>query len=144
MSYHSWFISHGKKHREIVDRLERLSEEEIVDYFCFDNMVKNEPEFCPLYSRGKKCHDIDDLNCYLCACPYFRFDDDGFKIIDGRELKSYCSIDAKDSSTIEHEKIIHQDCSACTIPHKKSFILKHFSRDWFKIMREVTIKTVSP
>ncbi len=40
-------------------------------------MVEKENDFCLLYKDNKKCHDYEDLNCYLCACPYFRFDDEG-------------------------------------------------------------------
>jgi len=54
-----------------------------------------------LYERGKRCHDIEPLNCYLCACPHFRFDDSGFSQTAGKTLKSYCDIDAKEGKTIE-------------------------------------------
>jgi len=137
MSYREWFDKHGKKHREIVDRLSHLSDEELIEYFRFDNMKKSEPEFCPLYARDKKCHDMEILNCYLCACPYFRFNDNGLEIVDGKSIKSICSIDAKDSSTIEHKSIVHLDCSGCILPHTEGYIKKVFSRDWFEIMSEV-------
>lgn len=137
MSYLDWFISHGKKHKKIVEKLANLSDDEIIDYFCFENMVKNEPEFCPLYAKNQKCHDMENLNCYLCACPYFRFDDNGLEIKDRKTIKSICSINAKDSSFIIHENIIHLNCSFCLLPHKKSFIKKYFSRDWFEIMKKV-------
>ncbi len=136
MTYQEWFINHGKKHADIVKKLSHISDEKIVDYFDFENMKKNEPDFCPLYAKDKKCHDIDELNCYLCACPYFRFDDEGLFEKDGNIVKSICSIDAKDSSTITHNGITHLNCSNCLIPHRKSFILKNFSRDWFEIMRD--------
>lgn len=63
------------------EKLEGNTKQEIIEYFRFENMVKNEPDFCPLYKDNKKCHDMEDLNCYLCACPHFRFDDNGFKKI---------------------------------------------------------------
>ena len=56
---------------------ENKNNEAIIEYFKYDNMKKNEPDFCPLYNLNKKCHEMEDLNCYLCACSYFRFNDKG-------------------------------------------------------------------
>ncbi len=137
MSYASWFEEHAKKHAKIMKKLESRSDDEVIEYFLYKNMVQNEPDFCPLYSKGKKCHDMDELNCYLCACSNFRFDDRGFEEIDGKSLKSYCSIDSKDGRQFRGKDAVHQDCSKCTVPHKKSFIKKGFKRDWLLIMKEV-------
>ena len=35
------------------------------------------------------------------------------------------------------ENYIHQNCSDCVIPHKKKYIKKNFSRDWFEVMKDV-------
>jgi len=131
MSYKSWFLTHSKKHKAIVEKLSHLSDDEIVEYFRYENMVKNEVDFCPLYKENKKCHDMEDLNCYLCACPNFRFDD-------GAEVKkSHCSIDSKDGKELKTKAgIIHQDCSNCLVPHKEEFIKKRFSKSWLEVMRE--------
>jgi len=138
MSYKSWFQSHGKKHSKIVNKLSHLSDSKIIEYFRFENMVKNEPNFCPLYPKNQKCHDIEDLNCYLCACPNFRFDDNGFEKIQNQTLFSYCNINSKYGKPFETKDAIHQNCSDCLIPHHKSYIKKNFSRDWFEIMKNVT------
>lgn len=131
MSYLSWFEQHAQKHATIMQKLEHLSDEEVIEYFRFENMVKNEPGFCPLYKEKKPCHDMKELNCYLCACPNFRFDDEALKI------KSHCSIESKDGAKFEHEGIIHQDCSNCTVPHHKNYIQSVFSRNWKEIMSKV-------
>ncbi len=138
MSYKSWFIKHGKKHKEIVDRLEHLNDNELIDYFQFENMVEKEIDFCPLYAKNKKCHNIENLNCYLCACPNFRFNDNGFKKIEDRTLFSKCNINSKDGTQFKNDTAIHQNCSGCSVPHNKSYIKKYFSRDWFEIMKNVT------
>ncbi len=125
MSYKSWHKSHAKKHQKILEKLSHLSDDEIVDYFDFKNMVQCEPDFCPLYKENKPCHDMKNLNCYLCACPNFRV----------TESKSYCDINSKDGGSIQSDDgYIHQDCSKCTVPHTKEYVKKHFSRDWLKIM----------
>jgi len=137
MSYELWFKAHGKKHKEIVDRLSDLTDDEVLDYFEFDNMVKSEPNFCPLYLQNKQCHNMKDLNCYLCACPNFRFNDSGLSKMENKTIFSRCSINSQDGAELKRDSTIHQDCSGCTIPHKKSYIKRIFSRDWFEIMKNV-------
>jgi hypothetical protein len=136
MSYTKWFENHAKKHKKIVDQLSHLSDEEVVEYFDYDNMKIKQTDFCPLYAKNKKCHDMPNLNCYLCACLYFRFDDDGLSIEDDKTRYSICSIDAKGKEDFIKGNSIHQGCTNCTLPHQKSFILKHFSRSWLEIMKD--------
>lgn len=129
-----WFEKHAKKHEKIMLKLIHLSDDEIIEYFTWDNMLQAEPDFCPLYKENKKCHDMEDLNCYLCACPNFRFNDDE------PIVKSDCGIKSKDGVQREYSGIIHQDCSACTIPHGKWYVKKHFNRDWKVVMDKVASK----
>lgn len=141
MTYKNWFQVHGEKHKAIMDKLTHLSDDEIIAYFRFENMVICEPDFCLLYKDNKKCHDIEELNCYLCACPYFRFDDEGLEQRKKKTLYSTCSIESKDGSQFITEESIHQDCTGCVVPHHESYIQKNFqknfSRDWFTIMKDV-------
>ena len=128
MKYRTWIENHSIKHKRIIDRLSHLTNDEVIEYFDFDNMVKNEPEFCPLYKENKKCHDMEKLNCYLCACPLFRLDTN----------RSYCEINSKYGASKEGKGgFIHQNCSNCTIPHKTFYIKKNFSKDWKEIMKDV-------
>jgi len=136
MTYREWFETHAKKHRAIVEKLQDLSNEELIAYFRFENMVKQEPEFCPLYTTATKCHEMEALNCYLCACPHFRFDDKGICRVAEQTLFSTCSIEAKEGRQFVSDDAIHQDCSGCAIPHKEAYIQKHFSRDWCEIMKD--------
>ena len=75
MTYEEWFLQQGELHASVMKKLINKTNDEVIEYFKFENMVNNEPDFCPLYKENKKCHDMEDLNCYLCACPNFRFDD---------------------------------------------------------------------
>lgn len=140
MTYNQWFQEHAAKHRAIMEKLTALSDQEVIEYFRFENMVKNEREFCPLYADNKKCHDTPEFNCYLCACPHFRFNDSGQDTLEGQKLFSTCSIESSEGAYFIHESAIHQDCSGCLIPHKESYIKKVFDRDWLKIMKEVPSK----
>ena len=137
MTYNEWFEMHANRHEEVLKKLEHLSDEEVIKYFRFDNMVKKEPDFCPLYKDNKKCHDYEKLNCYLCACPNFRFNDNGFKKQDDKTLYSYCGIDSKDGAQYIGDDYIHQNCAGCLVPHKESYIKKNFSRNWKEIMKDV-------
>ena len=137
MTYSQWFENHAKKHHQLTQRLldEGLDQNEIVEYFRFENMVEKEKEFCELYKTHSKCHDMEELNCYLCACPNFRFTMQPQQK-KGKLIHSYCSIDSKDGGTFEHEGNIHQDCSGCLVPHHEAYILKHFNTNWLEIMKE--------
>jgi len=135
MNYKKWFDNHAFKHKNIIDKLSHLNDEEIVDYFDYDNMKLKHPEFCPLYAKNKKCHDMPNLNCYLCACPYFRFDDNGLFMENNKTRYSLCSIDAKGKQDFVKDDAIHQGCTNCILPHQKSFILKYFNHNWQKIMK---------
>ncbi len=137
MTYNSWYQAHGEKHKAIMSKLVHLSDDEVINYFRFENMVEKEPDFCPLYKEHKKCHDMEVLNCYLCACPNFRFDDKGLEKVENRTLYSICNIESKDGSQYFTDDAIHQNCSGCLVPHNEAYINKVFDRDWFKIMKEV-------
>lgn len=136
MTYIEWFNEHAKKHKSIVTKLvaKKYTKGQIIDYFDFDNMVKNEPSFCLLYQDNKKCHDMKNLNCYLCACPSFRFNDDGLGTYNEFTILSKCDIHHGHEFSVE--KVIHHDCSNCTVPHHKAYAEKVFDLDWKKIMSQ--------
>jgi len=71
MTYSEWTQEHAKKHEKILEKLKNKSDDEVIRYFEYENMQKNEVDFCLLYKDNKKCHDVENLNCYLCACPHF-------------------------------------------------------------------------
>ena len=143
MGYLSWFQVHGEKHKAIMNTLTKLSDEEVIAYFKFENMIEKEPDFCPLYKENKKCHDMKELNCYLCACPNFRFNDKGFQQVENKTLYSTCNINSKDGSQYIMEDAIHQDCSGCGVPHHEAYIKKIFKRNWFEVMEEVLPKKIN-
>ena len=130
MTYLEWIGEHSKKHKKIIEKLTHLNDAKKVEYFLYENMIKNESTFCLLYKENKKCHEMKDLNCYLCACPEFRLQAKS-------KIKSYCSINSKFGTTCKVHDDIHQDCSGCLIPHKKQYILKVFDKDWNKMMKNV-------
>ncbi len=139
MSYRTWFNNHADKHKNIVTKLieKNYSQEQIIEYFDFENMVKNEVDFCPLYKKNQKCHDMKSLNCYLCACPNFRFNDDGLGQYNEFKILSRCNI--HNGKEFARKGVIHHDCSSCSVPHHTSYIQKHFDLDWKNIMSECQV-----
>ncbi len=136
MTYLEWFNSHAQKHKKIVDKLtaKNYTKEQIIEYFDFDNMVKNENSFCYLYENNTKCHDMKELNCYLCACPNFRFNDDGLGNYNEFKILSKC--DLNHGEEFASKGVIHHDCSKCTVPHHKAFVSKNFDLEWKNIMNK--------
>ena len=134
MSYSKWFDEHSNKHEKIVTKLRKkaYTKEQIVEYFDFENMLIKESDFCPLYKEAKKCHDMESLNCYLCACPNFRFNDKGLKEDNGSKILSKCTIN--NGEKFVGDKVVHQDCSSCSVPHHKEYVLKNFDLSWQTIM----------
>ncbi len=137
MSYFNWFVKHGAKHNAIIAKLKAqgASKSTIIEYFTFENMLLCEPTFCFLYANKQKCHTMRYLNCYWCACPHFRFNDEGLREENGLVIKSECAIHSRKSALFVHEGIAHLDCSACTLPHTKAFIQKHFHEHWQTLMK---------
>jgi len=136
MSYREWYQAFAHKHAEIMESMKGWSVEEVLEAFEYEQMRRKYPDFCPLYARGEKCHDLEDLNCYLCGCPHFRYCDEGIDTVGGKIRYSLCTINAKEGKLFETEESIHQDCSACPLPHLTGFIKKHFQREWSQIMAE--------
>ena len=143
MTYLEWFEAHANKHKAIMDTLTELSDSEVIDYFSYENMKEKHVDFCPLYAEDKKCHEMKDLNCYLCGCMHFRFSDEGIKKEGGKTYYSLCSIEAKEGKAFVSDGSVHQDCSGCLIPHKKHVIEKHFSRDWREVMKQTIVSLPS-
>ncbi|MCL4431227.1 MAG: cysteine-rich small domain-containing protein [Epsilonproteobacteria bacterium] len=140
MTYKEWFDAHALKHAAIMKKLTSVSDAEVLKYFRFENMVIHEPNFCLLYADNTKCHEIDELNCYWCACPYFRFNDQGLEIIEDKTLYSTCSIHSKEGAQFISDQSIHQDCTGCLIPHHEKILKKEFNRDWRITMEKAPYK----
>ena len=111
MTYDEWFIQQGNLHANVMKKLEDRSVDEVIEYFKFENMVKNEPDFCPLY-KGQK------------SGSFFT-------------MFSVCSIKSRDGSQFIGDDYIHQNCSGCIVPHRAKYIKKHFNRSWFEVMKDV-------
>jgi len=137
MTYKSWHDDHRAKRNALISDLKvsGLSDDEIVHYFRWTNMVKVQKEYCGLYKDMKKCHTLNELNCLFCACPYFVYSDEGLDVQEDGVLYSKCSIDSRLGTTFEYDNCLHQDCTLCLIPHTKHFAFKYFfeNKDDFEL-----------
>jgi len=80
-------------------------------------MKVREPDFCPLYKTGERCHEMaeEQLNCYFCGCPFFDYD------LWDEEHKEFGSCKINSPYGIRNE-YGYWDCSKCLIPHKSQFV----------------------
>lgn len=120
MTFLEWTIKHKEDRGTILEKLKDKTVDEVAEYFNYENMVEAELSFCPLYATKTKCHNIDNLNCFLCACPFFEYSDTvPITIKDGIEVMSICNINSKEANTYIVGNKQQCDCSNCTIPHKQ-------------------------
>lgn len=127
MTFKSWKDEHITKIMDIVRENSSLPVHELIDVFDYNNMKAQYPTFCPLYQADTKCHDMDDLNCLFCACPYFRFSDKKplGTTMAGDSIMSECTVNSRFRNSFTVDNIVQCDCSECTVPHTKEFTVKH-------------------
>lgn len=94
----------------------------IINEFRFNKRREEHPEECPCNSLGP-CHNIEDLNCFFCYCPWYENEtaEGGCKI--GNPLGKGKWFDKEYDGT---EKI--WDCSECVYPHKEKTIKEILSK----------------
>lgn len=132
MTYAEWIKKHNEDVSEVLGRMKFTDDEDMVKYFDYDNMKVKEPNFCPLYKMNKKCHDVKDLNCFYCACPYFTINPTP-RTYGKTTIGSICTINSKYRGVFlenpdENNVVkVHCDCTNCFIPHKASFAIKFLS-----------------
>lgn len=134
MTYSSWAKDHIQKRSALLLSLveKGFSNDVIVKHFSWANMVRTHPDYCGLFAENKKCHQLNELNCLYCACPYFIFNDEGIETIEENTIYSKCTIDSRFGTEYEYNNCIHQDCSLCLIPHTKQFSIKYFENEQIK------------
>ncbi len=92
----------------------------IINEFDFENQKKKFPDKCPCYKEGK-CHNIKELNCFLCYCPEY----------DNSVKEGGCKINSSKGKWVFNEKLAKGkiwDCSDCDYPHKKEVIEKYLRK----------------
>ncbi len=118
-----WYLDFKRKRDEIVNLRGLKTPEEIADYFTYANLKKHHPDFCPLFAKNEKCHNLEDeeLVCYFCACPYYDYE------YYDEEKKEYgrCKINSIYGKRNEWG---YWDCSECLLPHRKKFVIAYLTK----------------
>ena len=115
-----WRSDFWSKVRKIV--AERgLSEDEIPDFFLYDNLRSAYPDFCPLFAENKLCHtgvEREKFCCLLCACPFYDY------AVWDEENKIFGA--CKRNSPLGHRtELGYWDCSACAFVHDIRWVKAH-------------------
>ena len=95
------------------DHIQRL-----IDEFKFTNRNGKERE-CPCYKTKTPCHDTEDLNCFLCYCPWYATEKDGGECKIDNPLKKGRFIPYSSSPTGEI-----WDCTNCDYPNQEEVVRK--------------------
>jgi len=83
--------------------------EKIIAKFKFENLKESDFEFCPCFKEGK-CHELPEMNCFLCYCPnYDNLKDEGGCKINNPKGKWF---DNGNGARV-------WDCSECDWPHNE-------------------------
>lgn len=73
MIYTAWmkdFLARRERLESLL-RLQGLSDAEIWSYFSWENMRQREPNYCELYARNQKCHEMDRSTATTAVAPFF-------------------------------------------------------------------------
>jgi len=92
----------------------------IIDEFDFEKQKGKNSDKCPCYSEGK-CHDVENLNCFLCYCPEY----------DNSKIEGGCKINSEKGKWFFDEKFPAGkiwDCSSCDYPHKEEIVKKYLKK----------------
>lgn len=88
--------------------------QELISEWDFEARKKVNTYGCICYEKNKKCHDIDELNCFFCYCPNY----------DRTVKEGLCKIDSPDGKYIDTSNGKILDCSDCTFPHTRENAIK--------------------
>lgn len=97
-----------------IDKKIKNNLEETINIWDFETRKKSYPESCICYQENKKCHNIENLNCFFCYCPEYN-----------RSLEEGgCKINSPSGKYIKTTNGKIWDCSGCTFPHEKENVIK--------------------
>ena len=125
-----WEIEHQEKiERELNQAGIELTIEnipKIIKQTSFKIRSKTHPNECDYYKQEKSCHpEIEDLNCYLCACPNYK----------SELLEGACKIKSKKGKYHHHKNLPKGkvwDCSDCTVNRTAKEIEKYLKENLIK------------
>jgi Zn-finger protein len=102
----------------------------IVEAMSFNKRSRRNSEKCPYYKEEPlhSCHNMNNLNCLLCACPNYN----------SKELEGGCVINSKKGKWTYHENLPAGrvwDCSDCKINHSKEEVEYYLKKNIEKLIK---------
>ncbi len=101
---------------------------QIIDEYRYENRSVAHPNACICYEQGTPCHDMENLNCFFCYCPYY----------DTQIVEGGCLRNSPDGQWHQSEKLPTGriwDCSNCEHPHLENTVKVHLEKT-FQIKRQ--------
>lgn len=99
---------------ELANEIIQKKNEEVIDTYNYDNQKEINPNGCELYPINKKCHNMEELNCFFCLCPKY----------DRTVKEGRCKIDSPNGKYIDNHQCKILDCSDCNFPHIRENAIK--------------------
>jgi Zn-finger protein len=101
----------------------------IIEAMSFYRRSRRNPEKCPYYQENPPhpCHELDNLNCLLCACPNYN----------SKELEGGCMINSKKGKWTYHQNLPSGrvlDCSDCNVNHSKKEVENYLKKNMEKLI----------
>ena len=126
-NYHKRKILRELKQAGIL--LTEINSPVIISETSFQIRSKKHSEQCPYYAQEKPCHDIKDLNCFLCVCPEYHSDmDEGGCRINNQSGKWHSPYPYSKSGKV-------WDCSDCSFPHFQAHIEQYLRQNLGELRR---------
>jgi Zn-finger protein len=104
----------GLKMHELANEIIGKNINEVISGWDFEERKKANPNGCICYEQNKKCHDLENLNCFFCYCPNY----------DKSVKEGKCKINSPKGKYINNHEGKILDCSDCDFPHKKENAIK--------------------
>ncbi len=114
-----WYKDFIAKRNSIIKKYNLKMPEQIASFFLYKNLKGKEPDFCPLFRKNEKCHNMkeEDFNCFYCGCPFY-----DYKIWDEEnKILGACLLNKSDGVRNQYG---YWDCTNCTLPHTSEFVIK--------------------
>ena len=135
MTYKEWFDAHGAKHQKIMKNWMASPMKRSLPISVLRTWWRKNPSSVHFTKKIKNATRWKSST--VTSAPVPTSDSMTGVCIEkeGRTYYSDCNIHAREGKAFVSESAVHQDCSACLLPHKESFVRKVFTRNWFGIMR---------
>ena len=110
----AWEKSHYRKIAQELTKTEipitKGHIDEIIEHTSFRKRSQRDKSECPYYEKEEPCHETEDLNCLLCACPNYESEGE----------KGGCKINSPKGKIHKHQNLPQGevwDCNGCSINH---------------------------